>query len=131
MTPVTVSRPPTLLDVLAWLWRWFLDSLVALLTHPSAGRHSGHVGATPEYADVLADVREALTDTETFPAVEDVTETGFAVLHGDLADTVAFTWLDRLDADKTYAATMRLLGEWPPDATEVALTAAVRMAGGA
>lgn len=135
MITTTVARP-TFLDIVTWLWRWLVDALVSLLTHPEAGRHSGHdigghVGASDESVAELVDLRQSGTDTDRFAPVEDVTETGFNSLAGDLAETAEFTWLDRLDADRTFVAAMRAAGEWPPDATQVALDAGARRAGGA
>ena len=123
--------PTQLVELVRWLIRWALDAVVALLTRPAAGRHSGsqigdHVGVSDESVEELTAIREAMTDTTEIPVVEDVTETGFEPIQGDLAATAEFTWLDRLDADRTYQHTMRAAGEWPPDATEIALTGGAR-----
>lgn len=136
MIPIVYARP-TLIDSISpgeflhWLCRWVADTVVALLTHPAAGKHSGHVGATDAYAVELADVRQALTDTDEFPVV-DVTSTGFEPRSGVLDPEITrlFTDVDRLDADRTFPATLRAVGEWP-DPTDIALGGGVRALDGA
>lgn len=124
-TVAEVERP-TFLDVLAWLWRWVADAVVALLTRPARGRHvlRRHVGASDASVAELAAIREALTDTVVIPVIPGPVS-GWA-----LEATVVFTDAEREDADLTFGATLRLVPV-VPDATEVALLAAVRQAGGA
>lgn len=91
-------------------------------------------GADEQWAEDLRVIRRVLRDSTGRVSLvrDDVTTTGFTSLRGQLADdTAPFDWLDRLDAVQTFVATLRAAGQWPGDATEIALTAAVRQAGGA
>lgn len=108
--------------LVVWLARYLLDSLVAVLTHPDAGRHADrpHEGASDESAAELADIRESLTDTDVIP----LPLAGWA-----LETTRAWTDAERLDADATFGETARLL-PLPDDATEIALTGGTRVLDG-
>jgi hypothetical protein len=134
----TRVRPPSVAAIVAWLWRWLLDAVTATFTHPAAGRHAPAVvrraecGLDEQWPVDLADMRVELADTEVIPVVVEAPPRTGWVLEG----TQPFTESDRLDFDRTYAATfgfantdvadtLRRIHGWP-DATEVALTAAAR-----
>lgn len=137
MTATIPARPPLVelvspVEFARWLLRWALDALVALVTHPAAGKHAErwHEGAGDEsIAELRAIVDQ--TDTKEIPVVaEDVTGTGFEPVRGvlDAEITRLFTDVDRLDADRTFPATLKAAGEWP-DPVDVAFAAGQRNGG--
>jgi hypothetical protein len=137
------ARQPGLITFL----RWLVACLETYLLGATGGRHESHqdapraeFGADAQDATDLAEMRvemaahdrEMLMPNEPIPAV-DVTETGFEPVHGVLPAEVtrSFTDAERLEYDATYVDTLDLLRQYRIDATEIALTAAVRQAGGA
>lgn len=123
-----------------WLWRQGLRVVLFGMTHEQHSRHQRHrwqhrtrvlqdaiqtwqaktraeFGADEAYADEL----RAMGNDREFGLV----------LTGDLLDeTRVWTDVERADADAFFIETWEM-APWTPDATEIALRAAARQAGGA
>jgi hypothetical protein len=129
MPTTTVSRP-TLGDILAWLLRWALDHLTALLHHVEQGKHLRLRDSSPATdAQIAAAVRIAaivpqpqallFEQTEVIPLARTGDRDFGLLLTGDLVTaTVPFTLDDYVDAWAKAPA-------YFADATDIALRAGV------
>lgn len=142
-----VARP-SLVDVIGWLWREAVCLLLGLVraalhrtvTRPRhlygllADGQRPASGVDDRYAVELAAMRadiEATADFGLLCGVNDDSEPA-PLTNWALDDTGVYTDFDRLDADATFPATRRrAVVRAVPDATEIAMTAAARQAGGA